>query len=188
MEGTINTKPQSKTYRLVMTALMASVICILAPMSIQIGDIPISLTNLAIYIILYILGWKQGSISYLVYMLIGMVGVPVFSGFTGGLGKLLGYTGGYIIGFLPMAIVAGLVIDHTKNRFFHLLGMVVGTIICYALGTAWYCFSSGTPVGAALAVCVIPFIPFDLLKMVFAIEVGPLIRSRLSSDGVYHKI
>ena len=160
MEGTINTKPQSKTYRLVMTALMASVICILAPMSIQIGDIPISLTNLAIYIILYILGWKQGSISYLVYMLIGMVGVPVFSGFTGGLGKLLGYTGGYIIGFLPMA----------------------------ALGTAWYCFSSGTPIGAALAVCVIPFIPFDLLKMVFAIGVGPLIRSRLCSAGVYHKI
>ena len=83
-------------------------------MAIPIGPVPISLTNLAIYLSLYLLGWKWGTASYVVYMLIGMVGVPVFSGFTGGLGKLAGPTGGYIIGFVPMAVLAGLVIDRSR--------------------------------------------------------------------------
>ena len=91
---------KNKTYALAMTALMAAVTCVLAPMAIPIGPVPISLTNLAIYLSLYLLGWKWGTASYVVYMLIGMVGVPVFSGFTGGLGKLAGPTGGYIIGFV----------------------------------------------------------------------------------------
>ena len=98
---------KNKTYALAMTALMAAVTCVLAPMAIPIGPVPISLTNLAIYLSLYLLGWKWGTASYVVYMLIGMVGVPVFSGFTGGLGKLAGPTGGYIIGFVPMAVLAG---------------------------------------------------------------------------------
>ena len=77
----------SKTYEMTVTALMTAVTCILAPLSIPIGPVPISFTNLAIYLSLYLLGWKRGTISYLVYLLIGLVGVPVFSGFTGGLDK-----------------------------------------------------------------------------------------------------
>lgn len=80
--------PRTKTYEITITALMAAVTCILAPLSIPIGPVPISFTNLAIYLSLYLLGWKRGTISYLVYLLIGLVGVPVFSGFTGGIGKL----------------------------------------------------------------------------------------------------
>lgn len=79
--------PHTKTYEITMTALMAAVTCILAPLSIPIGPVPISFTNLAIYLSLYLLGWKRGTISYLVYLLIGLVGVPVFSGFTGGIGQ-----------------------------------------------------------------------------------------------------
>ena len=71
------------TYAITVTALMTAVTCILAPLSIPIGPVPISLTNLAIYISLYLLGWKRGTISYLIYLLIGLVGIPVFSGFTG---------------------------------------------------------------------------------------------------------
>ena len=93
------TAPRSKTYEITMTALMAAVTCILAPLSIPIGPVPISFTNLAIYLSLYLLGWKRGTISYLIYLLIGLIGLPVFSGFTGGVGKLAGPTGGYIIGF-----------------------------------------------------------------------------------------
>ena len=88
------------TYAITVTALMTAVTCILAPLSIPIGPVPISLTNLAIYISLYLLGWKRGTISYLIYLLIGLVGIPVFSGFTGGPAKLAGPTGGYIIGFI----------------------------------------------------------------------------------------
>lgn len=70
--------------------------------------VPISLTNLAIYISLYLLGWKRGTISYLIYLLIGLVGIPVFSGFTGGPAKLAGPTGGYIIGLLPWQLLQDL--------------------------------------------------------------------------------
>ena len=88
------------------------------------------------------LGWKRGTISYLVYLLIGLVGVPVFSGFTGGIGRLAGPTGGYIIGFIAMAVIAGLVIDKCHNRWLQLLGMIVGTAVCYAFGTAWFCIGA----------------------------------------------
>ena len=98
---------RGRTYWMALAALMTAVTCVLAPMSIPIGPVPISLTNLVIYFSLYLLGWKWGTVSYLVYVLIGMAGLPVFSGFTGGLGKLAGPTGGYIVGFLPMAVIAG---------------------------------------------------------------------------------
>lgn len=78
-----STISRSKTYEITITALMTAVTCILAPMSIPIGPVPISFTNLAIYLSLYLLGWKKGTISYLIYLLLGLVGLPVFSGFTG---------------------------------------------------------------------------------------------------------
>ena len=141
---------KSSIYKMSMIAVMTAVTCVLAPMSIPVGTVPISFTNLAIYLSLYLLGWKFGTISYVMYMLIGMIGVPVFSGFSGGLGKLLGPTGGYIFGFIPMAIIAGLVIEKTKNRFLHFAGLVAGTAVAYALGTAWYCVVMNSGVVAAL--------------------------------------
>ena len=167
------------TYAITVTALMTAVTCILAPLSIPIGPVPISLTNLAIYISLYLLGWKRGTISYPIYLLIGLVGIPVFSGFTGGPAKLAGPTGGYIIGFIAMAIIAGLVIDHFHQPWLQLIGMIVGTIICYVLGTAWFCFEAKSTVSGALSICVFPFIPGDLIKMIIAMLIGPAIKKRL---------
>ena len=164
---------RGKTYRMAMTALMAAVTCVIAPMAIPIGPVPISFTNLAIYLSLYLLGWKRGTVSYLVYVLIGAVGVPVFSGFTGGLGKLAGATGGYIVGFIPMAVIAGLVIDRYRNRGLQLAGMIVGTAVCYAFGTAWFLVAyarAAGPIGlwAALGMCVFPFVVPDLVKLALA--------------------
>ena len=164
---------RGKTYRMAMTALMAAVTCVLAPMAIPIGPVPISFTNLAIYLSLYLLGWKRGTVSYLVYVLIGAVGVPVFSGFTGGLGKLAGATGGYIVGFIPMAVIAGLVIDRYRNRGLQLAGMIVGTAVCYAFGTAWFVtvyLQGGKAVSvlSALLLCVVPYLLPDLLKLTLA--------------------
>ena len=155
-----------KTYAITVTALMTAVTCILAPLSIPIGPVPISLTNLAIYISLYLLGWKRGTISYLIYLLIGLVGIPVFSGFTGGPAKLAGPTGGYIIA-------------HFHQPLLQLIGMIVGTIICYVLGTAWFCFEAKSTVSGALSICVLPFIPGDLIKMIIAMLIGPAIKKRL---------
>ena len=173
-----STSRSTHTYVMVTTAFMAAVTCILAPLSIPIGPVPISLTNLAIYLSLYLLNWKRGTISYCLYLLIGLAGLPVFSGFSGGIGKLAGATGGYIIGFIPMAIIAGIIIDHFRKRWIQLLGMILGTAVCYVFGTAWFCMQAGYTVSAALAVCVIPFIPGDLVKMVIALTIGPVIRQR----------
>ena len=90
--------------------------CVLAPFSIPVGPVPISLTTLVIYISVYLLGWKMASLSCFVYILIGMAGLPVFSGFSGGPGKLAGPTGGYIIGFIPMAVITGMMISPCEKQ------------------------------------------------------------------------
>ena len=171
----------SRTRSIAFVALTIALLGVSAWVSIPIGPVPISLTNFAIYLSLYLLDWKKGTISYFIYLLLGFAGLPVFSGFTGGVAKLAGPTGGYIVGFIPMAIIAGFVIDHCKKRWVQLVGMIVGTMICYALGTVWFCFQANYTVSAALAVCVIPFIPADLIKIVLAMSIGPEIRKRLGS-------
>ena len=166
--------PRTKTYEITMTALMAAVTCILAPLSIPIGPVPISFTNLAIYLSLYLLGWKKGTISYLIYLLIGLVGLPVFSGFTGGPAKLAGPTGGYIIGFLFSALVMWAMEKLPgKKSIMQIVSMVVGLVVCYAFGTAWFMVVYGKangPVGlvTALGWCVFPFIIPDLIKIALA--------------------
>lgn len=181
MQNTTTEKRKITTQQMALVAIMTALTCILAPFSLPIGPVPISLTNLVIYFSLYLLGWKLGTLSYVIYLLIGLVGVPVFSGFTAGPAKLFGPTGGYLIGFIPMAIIAGIVIDKFSQRWLQILGMIVGTAICYAFGTAWFCIQAGYTVSAALAVCVIPFIPADLIKMVIAMIIGPEIRKRLGA-------
>lgn len=168
-------------YQIVIIGIMSAIICILGPLSIPIGVVPISLTNLAIYFALYTLGMKNGTISYLIYMLIGFAGVPVFSGFTGGPAKLSGPTGGYIIGLILMAIIAGFFIDRfINNRYLCIVGMVLGTAVCYVIGTTWLSFQAKMSLGAALFAGVFPFIPGDLIKILLAAYLGPQIRSRLN--------
>jgi biotin transport system substrate-specific component len=120
-----------------------------------------------------------------VYILIGMVGMPVFSNYSGGLAKLAGPTGGYIIGFIPMAVIAGVVIDKFQNRGVQFVGMVAGVAVCYVFGTAWFCLQGGYELSYAMSACVVPFIPFDLVKIVIAMLVGPTLRSRLEQAGIH---
>ena len=174
---------RSKVYNMTTTAVMTAVICVLAPLAVPIGPVPISLTNLAVYFALYILGWKLGTLSYVIYLLLGMFGAPVFSGFAGGMGKLLGPTGGYIIGFIPMAVIGGLAIERFTRRGLHFAGMVLGTLVCYAFGTAWFCRTAHMAAIPALSVAVFPFIPGDLAKILLAMTLGPVIRERLCQAG-----
>ena len=176
----METEKKFSITQIAIIGVMTAVICILAPFSLPIGPVPISFTNLAIYIALYVLGMKRGTISYLIYLLIGLVGVPVFSGFTGGPQKLFGPTGGYLIGFIPMAVIAGIVIDKCmKKWYFCLLAMIAGTWVCYLFGTAWLAFQANMTFKAALAAGVIPFIIEDLIKMVLALLIGPQIHKQL---------
>lgn len=176
----------SNVYQMASIGLMAAVICILAPLSIPIGVIPISFTNLAIYFVLYTLGMKKGTISYIIYLLIGFVGLPVFSGFTSGPPKLLGPTGGYLIGFAFMALIAGFFIDTFFDKWYLCFsGMILGTAVCYAFGTIWLSYQAHMPTSSALAAGVIPFIPGDLIKILIATFIGPQIRSRLIKANLF---
>ncbi|OPJ63298.1 biotin transporter BioY [Clostridium chromiireducens] len=174
------------TRQLTLIGVMSAVTCILGPLSLPIGLVPISLTNLAIYFSVYILGRRRGTISYTVYLLLGLIGLPVFSGFSGGLPKLAGPTGGYLIGFIFMAFISGLFIDKFSNKIYMgFLGMVIGTTVTYLFGTAWLSYVAHMTFNKALAVGVLPFIPGDLIKIIIASLVGPQIRKRLMSAGLY---
>lgn len=169
---------------MVLMALFAAVTCVLAPLAVPIGPVPISLTNLVIYFSIFILGWQRATITYLVYLLIGMAGLPVFSGFESGVGKFAGPTGGYLIGFILMTMVSGLFIQIRADKAWlrnvlSFTGMIVGTAIAYAFGTVWFCFLTGSGVWAALLICVFPFIIGDIVKMALAMTVAPLIAARI---------
>ena len=111
---------------------------------------------------------KAGAVSYLVYLLLGMAGLPVFSGFTGGFGKLAGPTGGYLIGFIFMAVISGFFID-----------MVLGTGVCYLFGTSWLSHQLGVSFTAGLASGVIPYLPGDAAKILFALVIGSRLRREI---------
>jgi len=184
---------KSRTYILAATAVMTAALCIAAPFSVPVGPVPISLATLIILLAVYILGWKWGTVSVLLYLLLGMAGLPVFSGFSGGFVKLAGPTGGYLVGYIPLALIAGLAIALSDRlltagaykhkavwvRLIQIVGMILGTAVLYVLGTAWFCIIMDCTVSYALTLCVIPFIPGDLLKILIAILLGPELRKRI---------
>lgn len=183
---TTKVKSKTDTKQLALIGLMAAITCILGPLSIPINLVPISFTNLAIYFSIYVLGMKKGTVSYLIYLLIGLVGIPVFSSFTGGPAKLFGPTGGYLIGFIFMALICGFFIDKwPSNLPLHFVGMVLGTAVCYLFGTVWLAYQASLSFSAALALGVIPFLPGDLCKIIISMIAGTQIHKALTKAGLY---
>jgi biotin transport system substrate-specific component len=173
------------TYQMAVTALMAAVMCVLGPLTVPIGAVPISLANFVICLTAWLLGPKFGTLSVAVYLCIGLIGVPVFSGYGAGLAKLAGPTGGYLVGYLLLALIGGLFIEKSNgNPVVSGIGLVLGDAACYMLGTAWFVFQMQCELGYALSVCVYPFIALDLAKIVVSCVVGALLRKRLVQAGV----
>ena len=166
---------------MVSTAIMAAMICIAAPFAIPMpGLVPISLATLAVYLAGALLGAKKGTAAVAVYILIGAVGLPVYSGFTAGLGVLFGITGGYLLGYIPCALICGLFADGLPKKSAALpLGMALGTLVCYIFGTAWFMLFTGQGAAEALAVCVVPFLAGDVVKIVCASALAYPLRAKL---------
>ena len=153
--------------------------------------IAVSLATFAVYLAGSLLGWKKGTIAVLIYVLLGAVGLPVFSGGAGGFAKLFGVTGGYIVGYIPCALISGLFVDlfykknASKNPFVNgawaiPVGMIAGTVVLYALGTVWFIIARGVTLEVALASCVIPFLIGDTIKIICATVITVVLRDRLS--------
>ncbi len=179
------TKSRVNVKDLVMIALSASVLCVCGPLAIKLpGLVPISLTNLVLYFLVYMIGTRRTAITFILYCLIGIAGMPVFSN-GGGIIQLIGPTGGFIVGFLPMIIVMGLFIDrHPEKKVLCVIVMEASTWIPYLLGTFWYVFSTKNTLAFAFTACVLPFLAEDLIKMIVAAIFGPSIRKRLRAANV----
>ncbi len=155
------------TKSLTFTALLAAIICVLSPIAINIGPIPLSFGTLAIYIASSLIDMKHGVAAVVVFVALGAVGVPVFTNWTGGFGRIAGPTGGYIIGYISMAFIIGLIVNRlNKHIWAYPVAMTVGTAVLYLFGTAWFMIQSGADLASALLACVVPFLIGDALKIV----------------------
>lgn len=174
------------TSTMAVVALMTAVLCVLAPFSIPIGPIPVSLATFGIYMAVMILGGKKATVVCFMYLLIGFVGLPVFSGFSGGPVKLFGPTGGYLWGYVLLTVIAGWFVDKFPRKWgMCLLGLMVGTMLCYLVGTAWLAVQMEMEFIAALMVGVVPFIIGDLIKIVLALWTGNIVRRQIKKTGLF---
>ena len=168
------------------TALMAALICVAGPLSVSIGPIPLTLATFAVYLAAAVLGSKRGTLAVALYLLIGLVGLPVFSGFSGGFQKLVGVTGGYLIGYLPGAWIGGMGVKPGQaapgSRWRLPLFLALGTLAIYVLGTAWFVIQTGNGLVAALSLCVLPFLPGDAIKIGAASLLARPIRKALWNE------
>ena len=171
------------TKKITITAIMTAVICLCSLITIPFFSVPFTMQTFGIFLALEILGAKLGAASIGTYILLGLVGVPVFSGFGAGPAHIIGPTGGYIIGFLFTAIVY-LVFESlvkTGREITKWICRVVGLFVCYLIGTIWFVTVMGIngksiDIGAALTMCVLPFIIPDMIKIIFAVYIGKLIK------------
>ena len=173
MENTAAVKKHMSTRDLVYVAVFAALMAVCAWISIP-TTVPFTLQTFGVFLAVGLLGGKRGSIAVLIYILLGAVGLPVFAGFSGGVGILLGTTGGYIIGFLGSALLYWAITARLGTKpVVMAVAMVLGLIVCYAFGTAWFMVVYAKNAGAvglmtALGWCVFPFIIPDLCKIALA--------------------
>lgn len=152
--------------------LFAAVLTVCAWIAIPVGDMVITLQTFGIFLTLGLLGGKRGTVTIAVYLVLGAVGAPVFSGFRGGLGALLGTTGGYIFGFMLTSLVYWLITSANNSPAVRLAAMVLGLLVCYACGSFWYMThylsTDGIALGAVLLKCVVAYLIPDGIKLTLA--------------------
>ena len=182
-----NTKENSlfSTQNIALMALCVALIAVCSWISIPINTVPVTLQTFGVLVVVGILGLQRGVVSVIAYILLGIIGLPVFSGFSGGISKFTpnsetGATGGYILGFILLAVVMGSLMewikkvkDKEKYNLLFILSMILGDIVCFAFGTAWFVKFNpwGMGISASVTACVIPFIIPDVVKIILAFTV-----------------
>ncbi|MCM3584704.1 biotin transporter BioY [Mesobacillus maritimus] len=179
---------KSKTYSYVLAAFGAAIIAVLAQLTIPLPLVPITGQTLAVGLIVMILGTKLGTLAVLIYILLGAIGLPVFSGFSGGLAILVGPTGGYIVGFLIQAYIMGIYMDKFGYNYVHgIISNLIGMVITLAFGTIWLKIVADLSWTAAFMGGVAPFILGGIIKAIAAAWLGVIVRNRLMSAHLLQK-
>ena len=164
-----------KTLDMAYVAMFAAIIAVCSWISIP-ATVPFTLQTFGVFLAVGVLGGKRGTMAVLTYLLLGMIGVPVFSGFAGGIGYMLGSTGGYIVGFIFTALTMWLMESlFGKKRWVLTFSMLLGILVCYVFGTVWFMWVYANNTGeigwwTALLWCVVPYIIPDVLKILLALN------------------
>lgn len=185
-QAAVRTAGRGKTYDMAYIAIFAVLMAVCSWISIP-TVVPFTLQTFAVFLAVCVLGGKRGTLSVVVFVLLGTVGVPVFAGFSGGPHVIMGSSGGYIIGFIFAGLIMWLIERlFGRKMWVQAVSMLLGLAVCYAFGTVWfmivYMRTTG-PVGltAVLGWCVIPFIIPDLVKAALALFLGNTLRKPLSA-------
>lgn len=185
---------KSKIQNITMIALFACVITVCSWLSLPVFAVPVTLQTFAVFSALLMLGGRNGTLSILVYILLGLVGIPVFSGFKAGPSALLGLTGGYIIGFLLTGLIYALFTKTINDKLpVKVISLITGLIVCYAFGTFWFMsvYNAGDgEIGfkSAVSLCILPFILPDAVKLVLAVLLYRLLEPTLNKMKKQNKL
>ncbi|MCQ2417740.1 MAG: biotin transporter BioY [Oscillospiraceae bacterium] len=183
MEQTVKNHSEFKAIDMAYIGIGAALIAICSWISIP-TTVPFTLQTFAIFLLLGLLGGKKGTLSVLVYILLGAIGLPVFANFSSGMGVLLGNTGGYIIGFLFSGLIYWAITAKSSALWLQIIAFALSLAVCYTFGTAWFMYvyaKSNDPVGLAtvLSWCVFPFILPDCVKIALAVLLEKRLRPLL---------
>lgn len=166
-------------------AIMTAITAVMAQISIPLPMmVPMTMQTFAVTLAGIVLGSKCGSIAMGIYLLLGAVGVPVFSGFKGGLQSLVGPTGGFLLSFPLMAYIIGKGMELRKQKGMFVLLLCVGTISNYVVGVLMYCVVMDSSVWTAITACVLPFVPSAVIKAVLAAVMGLQLRKQLEKSRI----
>lgn len=168
----------------IIAALLAALLAIISPFSLPVGSIPLTLSSFGVYLCALLAGGGWGTVSVAVYLLLGAVGVPVFSGFVGGVQAFAGPTGGFLLGYLPCTLLSGFLCRRFENKRPLLWGvaLLIGTAVLYLCGVIWFMLSADVTLWAALVACVLPFLPGDIVKIVAAISLAYPVKKALQKQ------
>lgn len=172
-----------KTHQMLHISLMAAVIALMAQIMFLIGTIPVTLQTCAVILTVLILRPREALLTLTVYVLLGAVGVPVFAGFKGGFGALLGPTGGYLIGFIPGAWLGAMLYQKMgRTKTAAMVAAAVCLLISYAAGLFWFMHIMHCGMKVGLMGAVLPYLPFEIIKMLIFIPVGRRVRTALEQQ------
>ena len=188
-QKTVSAKASAQIRAAVLCGLFAAFTAVFSQISLPIGPVPISCSLIAVYLAGLFLPVKTAALSQLVYLLLGIIGVPVFAGFQSGAARLAGPTGGYLLVYPVIALILSLAMVIYDKKLarkplaaraaYIVSAMLVSLIVCYAAGTAWFTVFSGSSFQKALSLTVVPFIAGDIAKIVLCTVVTLSARERL---------
>ena len=179
---------KQKPYELTLVALTTAIICILGPIAFvqPFSPIPFTLGLLGIMFSTFLLGPRLGTISCLIYLMVGTFGVPVFSGYTAGIGVPLGPSGGYLLGYLFIPICCFPFRNFKTSKLWKVLpGLLIGLLFCYLCGTLWLSYQLSITFKQAFLIGTLPYIPFDIVKLLVSYFLSKSVRTRLTKAGLY---